>query len=82
MRLINVKKGVELFVINDDQSVEIKEPTLKKYFQNTGVHIPSALKGSFDDQDFVKLGEKKFASALRQVYWRLNMDNEVYKWFE
>lgn len=83
MKLINTKTGFEVFVIHEiDNSVEIREPQLKNYFQHQGIQIPAMMQKMFEGRHRVKLGEKNFSIALKEVYWRFNMDNAIYRWFE
>lgn len=83
MRLINTNTGFEIFVIHDkDHSVEINEPQLKNYFLYQGIQIPAMMQEMFEGRERVKLGEKNFSTALKEIYWRFNMDNAIYKWFK
>jgi hypothetical protein len=83
MRLINVQTGFQLAVINDaDQTVEINEPHLKNSFAEKGITIPPVMQEIFEGKEVVKLGDRKFSIALKEVYWRFNLDSKIYKWFK
>ena len=80
--LKNTNINYRIATIDEDaEKIEIHSPDLQKLMKTNGIDIPAFLQAAYDNQKTVRLGEKNFIRAFRQIYCQ-NMDPEVYKWFK
>jgi hypothetical protein len=79
MKLINQKTG---FVIVEFHNAltQINDPYLKKEMEIRGITVPPFLRKSFQGTNRVRLGDRDFQRAFKEIYYELNLDHEVYQW--
>jgi hypothetical protein len=81
--LKNTNINYKIATIDEDaEKIKIHHSDLKKLMKTNGIDIPAFLQAAYDNQKTVRLGEKNFIRAFKQIYWQNNMDPEVYKWFK
>lgn len=55
---------------------------LENEMRSLGILIPHGLRGIYNGKDCIRLGDKEFPQAFREVYFLTTMDPETFKWSE
>lgn len=72
--LINVYEEQNLVAtIDEENNVSIFDNDLKRFMTETGIMIPPANKNFFDDKTVVKLTEKQFPIAFRDIFIKITI---------
>jgi hypothetical protein len=64
----------------DEEKVIFYNKFLENEMRSLGILIPHGLRGVYNGKDCVRLEDKEFQQAFREVYYLTVMDHEMFKW--
>ena len=79
MKLVNQKTGFVLVEFHAAQT-QIHDPFLSQEMEKRGITIPPFLRKSFQGAKRIRLGDRDFQKAFKEVYYELNLDHATYQW--
>ncbi len=79
MKLFNSKTGFVVVEFQDNQVI-FHDRFLEVEMKNYGVSIPPAMRDLFQGKSAVRLKDKDFPRAFKEVYYPLSINTSVYQW--
>ncbi|MBS0604686.1 MAG: hypothetical protein JSS60_06585 [Verrucomicrobia bacterium] len=81
MKLINLKSGFVVAEYQGEKTV-INDRMLEKEMAVRGVAIPVPMRSEFNGKDAVRLSDKEFQKAFKEVYSPQAFNPKSYTWEE
>lgn len=79
MKFINVKSGFVVVEYKGEKTI-VHDRVLEKEMQIRGVMIPSALRSEYGGKATVRLNEKEFQKAFKELYSVQVFNPKKYHW--
>ena len=79
MKLINLKSGFVVAEYRGDKTI-IHDRILEKEMTARGVAIPPPLRGEFNGKDAIRLSDKEFQRAFKEIYSPQVFNPKSYSW--
>ena len=79
MKLVNVKSGFVVVEYQGDKTI-FHDRMLEKEMTVRGVSIPPPLRSEYGGKSSVRLNEKEFQKAFKEVYCGLAFNSPSFKW--
>lgn len=80
-KLVNKKTNQSIVEFADDKIVFYNK-FLENEMRSLGILIPHGLRGIYNGKDCIRLEDKEFPQAFREVYYLTAMNPEIFKWSE
>lgn len=81
MQLINVKTGFVLVEYKGAKTL-FHDRFLEQSMKKQGILIPPFKRDDFGGKTVVRLGDKDFQKAFKEIYYPLSMNPRTYQWQE
>lgn len=80
-KLVNRKtnKPIVEFV---EETIIFHNKFLESEMRSLGILIPHGLRSLYNGKDCIRLDDKEFQRAFKEVYYLTVMDHEIFKWYE
>ena len=79
MKLVHTKLNFDVLEFNDDQTI-IYDKHLKTEMEEIGIQIPFFIQKQYLNRSVIKLDDKLFQKAFKEVYYPFVLDETKYKW--
>ncbi len=79
MKLVNVKSGFVVVEYQDEKTV-FHDRMLEKEMTIRGIIIPPALRSEYGGKASVRLNEKEFQKAFKEIYCKQALNSPSFKW--
>jgi hypothetical protein len=81
MQLVNVKTGFIVVEYKKDKTI-FHDRFLEQEMKQRGIIIPPHLQKDFGNKPVVRLNDKEFQKAFKEIYYQLSLNHQTYHWKE
>jgi len=82
MKVVKTADQSEFMHTQPGEPAVFANPYIQKGFENSGIAIPPGLVPDYNGKQFVYLEDPEFEKAFRELYFALEMDQDVYRLIE
>jgi hypothetical protein len=79
MKLVNTKSGFVVVEYQGDKTI-FHDRMLEKEMQMRGIIIPPALRSEYGGKSTVRMNEKEFQKAFKEIYSKQAFSSQSYEW--
>lgn len=80
-RLVNRHTNQSIVEFQENKTI-FHNKFLENEMRSIGILIPHGLRGIYHGKDCIRLGDKEFQQAFREVYYLTSMNPETFEWLE